>query len=35
VKNLWRTGALLIGVLLFGFALERIGPGHVLDDLKV
>jgi hypothetical protein len=34
VKNIWRTGALLGGALLFGFAVERIGPGQVIRDLK-
>jgi hypothetical protein len=34
VKNLWKIAALLSGAVLFGFAVERIGPGHVIRDLK-
>jgi hypothetical protein len=34
VKNLWRTGALLTGAALFGFAVERIGLGHLIRDLE-
>jgi hypothetical protein len=34
VKNLWKTGALVIGAVLFGFAVERIGAGHVIRDLE-
>lgn len=34
MKNLWNTGALLTGLALFAFAVERIGPGHVIRDLE-
>ena len=34
MKNLWKTGALVIGAVLFGFAVERIGAGHVIRDLE-
>jgi hypothetical protein len=34
VKNLWNTGALLTGLALFAFAVERIGPRHVIQDLE-
>ena len=34
MKYLWKTAALLTGAFLFGFAVERIGPGQVIRDLE-
>ncbi len=34
MKNLWNTGALLAGLALLAFAVERTGPGHVIHDLE-
>lgn len=34
MKNLWKTGALFTSAVLFGFAVERIGLGHLIRDLQ-
>jgi len=34
MKAVWRNGVLVLGIALFGFAVERIGSGRVLGELE-
>jgi hypothetical protein len=34
MKALWRIGVLVLGIALFGFAVERIGSGRVRGELE-